>query len=268
MPPPSDAASWDAVSPVYEAAIRRYAEEREQDPHSSATEATVRTNTELVPRRATDLLTILRALAGRQSIDGLRVLDLGSGWGSVSTYLAMTQKPARVVAVDVREDFVETASACSRAAGAENVEYVVADMTDLAPLQAAEFDVLLANNSLLYITSPGGLRAALRETWRVAAPGATLAIHQASKWQLRDPFTRDPLVHLLGTREAAWAGRALGWQGSSDRVRLVSSRQMRREVAGAGFEAVHSGVLTSAGQIRRRGIRGGRFFALAARKPG
>ena len=268
MPPPSDAASWDAVSHVYEAAIRRYAEEHEQDPHAEATEATVRTNTNLVPRRARDLLTILRDLAGLDSIEGLRVLDLGSGWGSVSTYLAMTHAPARVVGIDVREDFIETAASCTRAAGATNVEYVLADIVDLAALGVNEFDVLIANNSLLYITADDGLASALRAAERVGAPGAALAIHQANKWQLRDPFTRDPIVHLLGNRAAALVGRAFGWQSSGDRVRLVSAGEMRREAANAGFRGTQSGALSSSGQIRR-GFAGNRarFFAVGARKP-
>src|SRR5260221_9599515 len=74
-------ARWAAAAPAYAQAIRAYTESLGQDPDSSATAATIRTNTDLVPRRAHELLTLLRLLAGVDSIDGQRVLDLGSGWG-------------------------------------------------------------------------------------------------------------------------------------------------------------------------------------------
>src|SRR4051794_25217059 len=82
-------ARWVATSSAYADAIRAYTSGLGQDPDSPATRSTIRTNTELVPRRASSLLTLLRELTGLESIEGQRVLDLGSGWGSVATYLAL-----------------------------------------------------------------------------------------------------------------------------------------------------------------------------------
>lgn len=265
MPSPSATDAWRELAGAYEVAVRDYAASLGQDPRSDATESTVKTNTELVPRRAGDVMGLLREFAGIESIRGLRVLDLGCGWGSIATYLAWKEEPARMVAVDNRDDFIEAASACTRAAGVTGVEYVLADITTLEPLPDRSFDVLIANNTLPYLNSARALDAALSAAFRVAAPGGVVVAFHANRSQLRDPFTNAPFVHRLPPRVAARVTRVTGWQNSHDRVRLTSPRMLARALHDAGFADVTSGSVGSDGRVRRSAA--GRFYGTVARRP-
>lgn len=265
---PSAAQDWLAVSKTYEAAIRNYAASLGQDPNSPSLDTTIRTNTTLVPQRTGDLLEILRALAGVESLDGLRVLDLGCGWGSMATYIAQQYRPARVVGVDNREDFLKAATECTRWSGVKGVEYFKADMTTLAGVEAGSFDLLIANNALPYLIAEERLDQAAAAAFRVAAPGATLIAHQANRWQLRDPFTDEPLVHMLGPGAVRKLGRITGWHGSHDRLRLFGPSELEKRLHAAGFSDSRVASF-GAGHKLERGLRArrGRYFAVTARKP-
>jgi SAM-dependent methyltransferase len=243
------AATWETLSAGYAEAIRAYHRERGQDADSAAVQSTVRTNTELVPKRGDNLVRLLGELTSVHDLRGRRVLELGCGFGALATYLAWRYEPARLVAVDNRADLVETARAST--GSPPNLTFERADMRDLD--LGADFDVAILNNSFIYLPTAADMDRALRALHGSVATDGWALFYHANKWQWREPFTRDPLVHLLPPAIARPVARVTGWRHNHGRVRLAGPRELSRRVRRAGF-------------VDPRAMALGHFYALAARR--
>jgi ubiquinone/menaquinone biosynthesis C-methylase UbiE len=93
-------------------------------------------------------------LAAMRITEGMTVADIGSGTGLYTVELAGSVGPTgRVFAVDVTEPFLEHVRGAVEAAGAENVELVLADPRD-AKLPAASVDVALMSNVYHHVEYP------------------------------------------------------------------------------------------------------------------
>jgi SAM-dependent methyltransferase len=77
--------------------------------------------------------------------------------------------------------------------------------------------------------------AALHELHRVLAPGGRIVLYHANKWRLREPFSKDPIVHLLPPPLARGVSRVTGWRHNHGRVRLLSPLELSRRARRAGF---------------------------------
>jgi len=106
---------------------------------------------------------------------GTTLLDVGCGPGSVTLDLAEAVAPGRVVGLEPVEDPLTTARAAAAERGDTSTEFVLGDVHDL-PFEDGRFDVVHAHQVLQHLTAPV---AALREMWRVAAPGGLLAARDA-----------------------------------------------------------------------------------------
>jgi ubiquinone/menaquinone biosynthesis C-methylase UbiE len=101
---------------------------------------------------------------------GQRLLDVGSGPGTITADLAALVAPGEVVALEVNDQ----AAALTRQ-GAPGVDVRVGDVHAL-PFDAGEFDVVHAHQVLQHLTDPV---EALREMRRVAKPGGIVAVRDA-----------------------------------------------------------------------------------------
>lgn len=242
---------------------------RERDVGEQARETTINTNTTLVPQRGDALLRMLRELAELPSIEGLRVLEAGCGFGALAAYLAWRGSPATVVAADVDLKYLRIARAAAGASPIpdERLRYVEADMRDLGAFEDESFDLVVVNNALIYLTSRADARRALAEFHRILAPGGTLLLYHANKWRWREPFTRAPVVHLLPGPLARIVSPVTGWKHNHGRVRLISPPALRRALRRTGFENLAT---EGYGKERHRsGLKRnlGTFYAHAARRP-
>jgi len=258
---------WEAISEPFADAIRDYHVSRGKPRDTPSISATVRTNTELVPKRGDNLIRLLREMTGTDLVDR-RVLELGCGFGALATYLAWSAGPSRLVATDLRGDFVETASRCVGQIGLDDrLRFVEADMRDLrTSLGHDRFDVVIANNSFIYLPTAADVDRALSELHEVLEPGGIALFYHANKWRWREPFTKSPVVHLLPPPLADAATRAFGWKHSHGRVRLLSPLELRRRLRRAGFHNVR---IVGFGDGRhaegpKRFL--GTFYALSARR--
>lgn len=106
---------------------------------------------------------------------GQRLLDVGSGPGTITADLADLVAPGRVTAVEMTEQALALTRAEIERRGRGDVEYVVADIHDL-PFPDGSFDVVHAHQVLQHVGDPV---AALREMIRVARPGGVVAARDA-----------------------------------------------------------------------------------------
>jgi ubiquinone/menaquinone biosynthesis C-methylase UbiE len=97
-------------------------------------------------------------------VAGLRVLDIGCGEGSNTRLLA--DRGARVVGIDIAEQFIEFAAEAERAEP-RGIEYRVASAVEL-PFDDATFDAATAFMSLMDIPETDRV---LAEAFRVIRPG-------------------------------------------------------------------------------------------------
>lgn len=252
---------WDRdVGPAFVGRIRSYYVERGVDPDAATSQTTLRTNSELVPSRAADVLAYMDALAGLGGLEGRRVLEAGCGFGALATYLALAHRPAAVTGVDHEPAFLdvarEVAVTCELST---HLDFVQADLRDLRSLGEEPFDVVIANNALLYLTAEEDLDACLRELRRVLKPGGVLFVHQANRLRWRDPFTGAPAVTLVPSWAVNGVTRLTRREHSLNRVRLISAAELGRALGRAGFEDPQLGAMER-GRVTKR-VRFARFIA-------
>jgi ubiquinone/menaquinone biosynthesis C-methylase UbiE len=259
---------WAQAGHTFGDAVREYHASRDRNTSHPSVVATVRTNTDLVPKRAENLLELLRQVGGGE-VSGRRVLELGCGFGALAAYIAWSAAPVELVATDIRMDLVDTAQRAAAELGLQDrLKFVTADMRQLRPAVGEEpFDVLIANNSLIYLPRAADVTQALEEFHAVLRPGGRVLLYHANKWRIREPFTNDPIVHLLPQRVAEPTARALGWRHNHGRVRLLSPLELRRRLRRAGFDDVR---IVGFGRDRQQeGARRyfGTFYGISARRP-
>ncbi len=223
---------FTAIADSLRREVRGFYRERGEELSDPAGLNTLETNSGFVERRSQPLLEILYGVSGLESIAGLRVLDLGCGFGAVAAYLAA--QGAEVTGVDPNEERFLV----GRAVVAEHelpVEFKKGQMQKLE-LPDRSFDLAIQNNSLCYVIPRDERRDALSESLRVLRPGGFLVVRNPNRWNPLDQFTGLPLIQLLPPRQAVGAAKRLGKERST--VRLTSPREAVSEIRGAGFEDV------------------------------
>jgi ubiquinone/menaquinone biosynthesis C-methylase UbiE len=227
------------------------------------------TNSSLVPGRVEAIRRFLDELGGVGSLRDARVLDCGAGFGAFAAYLSLQADAPLVTAVEMRPEFAALAKRVAGQTGlGDALSYEVGDMRSLDGIDDDSFDVVVVNNSFIYLTSKEDMRRAVEELCRVTAPGGHVCFFHANSWQVREPFTRAPVVHLLPAGPADVVSRLTGWQHNHGRVRLVSPPTLRRMLRRAGFDRVEIGAMRGARIDRPPRAYLGRFYAAVARRAG
>jgi SAM-dependent methyltransferase len=260
--------AWTAAARGFGAAVEQYYTSRGADPSADNVKVTVRTNTELVPRRADVLASLLAALAPGATFEGSRILESGCGFGALGGYLAWRYASAEVIAIDVREDYVLGATESAKALDVgSGLRYQVDDMRACETVADDWANVVIVNNAFIYLPTAQDMRRALESLARVTAHGGVVLLYHANKWAWREPFTHDPLVHLLPPRLAQRVSKMTGWKHNHGRVRLLSPLEMKRRLRRAGFDQVRVGHYDSGEAKLDRAAYLSRFYAAAGRRP-
>ena len=190
---------------------------------------TLETNSGFAERRGIPLVTMATRRLGVPSLAGLRLLDLGCGFGALAVFFAF--QGARVTAIDLNSGRLEV----GRRVAARHrlaVELASGSMGDLR-LPERSFEVAVMNNSLCYLAEPEAQLVALREARRVLVPGGVLVIRNPNRLHPIDQFTGLPLLSQLPPDTAVWVAARLGRRRS--RCRLTSPHTARRNLLAAGF---------------------------------
>lgn len=104
--------------------------------------------------------------------EGLSLLDIGCGPGTITVEFAERVAPARVVGLDESAEVIAKASALGRERGVDNLEFMVGDAYAL-PFADDSFDIVHAHQTLQHLADPV---AALREMRRVVRPSGIVAV--------------------------------------------------------------------------------------------
>jgi ubiquinone/menaquinone biosynthesis C-methylase UbiE len=104
---------------------------------------------------------------------GAKILDVGCGTGASALPAAQAVgKNGSVVGVDLASRLLDRARAKALAAGLDNIEFRLADMTALNYPDGA-FDAVVSVFSIFFVPDLEGL---VRELWRMVRPGGKLAV--------------------------------------------------------------------------------------------
>jgi SAM-dependent methyltransferase len=117
-------------------------------------------------------------------VQGMKVLDLGSGAGDVALLAArLVGSEGEVVGIDTNPSILETARARARDAGCSNVSFATGDITDLSLPQ--DFDAVVGRYVLMFMPDPA---AAMRAVVDHLRPGGIAAFQEPD-------FTQGPYAH-------------------------------------------------------------------------
>ncbi|SJM61720.1 methyltransferase domain-containing protein [Gulosibacter sp. 10] len=159
---------------------------------------------------------------------GMRVLDVGSGPGTITADLASRVAPGPVVGVDASEEIVVEARRDAEPLGLGNLRFETGDAYALGFADGA-FDVVHAHQVLQHVADPVGM---LREMRRVAAPGGTVAVrevdYEGTIWSPGHPELDEWIALYVrvhrGTSGEPSAGRRLkGWASAAGFERVECS---------------------------------------------
>lgn len=252
--------------PIFRTHLESYYRDHGLGPDSPSVVSTLRTNGELVPGRARQLLRMARDLGGLPAYVG-RMLEAGSGFGALAAYFASRPDVGAVTAVDLREDFLEIARTAAQEANLRNIEFRRADLVTLEGLEDNTFDFVLVNNAFIYLTSEAAENAAMASLARVLRPGGTILIHHANRWRWTEPFTGAPIVHMLPAGLARRVSSRTGWKHNHGRVRLISPPSLARAMRRAGLHDVRIGHWSHGATQTGPRAHLANFYAAAARMP-
>jgi SAM-dependent methyltransferase len=174
------------------------------------------------------------ARLGVRSLQGLRVADLGCGFGALAVFFAF--HGAEVTGIDLNRRRLEVGRRVAELHGLA-VELRRQSMEE-PRLAEASFDLVVMNNSLCYLAEPGAQVGALRAARRMLVPGGAIVIRNPNRMHPVDQFSGIPLLSMLGPDEAVRVAARLGRARS--RCRLASPRTACRQLHEAGFVgAIH-----------------------------
>lgn len=160
-----------------------------------------------------------------QLATGQRVLDVGSGPGTITADLARIVAPGRTVGLDASADVIEKATADFVSPERPNLEFETGDAYALQYADAS-FDVVHAHQVLQHVGDPVAM---LREMRRVTTPGGTVAVrdvdYEGVIWSPRSPELDEWLALYLRVHRGVSGEPAAG-------------RFLKRWAREAGFESI------------------------------
>ena len=178
-------------------------------------------------------------------VEGRKVLEFGCNIGATSVVLA--HYGARVTAVDISSECLETARLNARRYGSDEIRFQLLNEGEQLPFADAEFDVVTCNSVLEYVR-PELLAGVQRELNRVLRPGGVLLVFGTSN-------RLSPVEMHSGEWFNNYMPRRFDRVSGRRRERGVSPWKLRRGF-GSGYEDLFSGRTGTRQYIQLKRIMG------------
>lgn len=151
-------------------------------------------------------------------------VEIGIGCGVFTEYLS--RRFGSVSAVDINQEFVERVSTLPRVAA------YVADILQFD--EEARYDIALCSEVIEHISNSS---IALRNIYRALKPGGVLILTTPHRYSTMEIFAR-----ALSLRPVVWLARRVYGEAVADlgHINRLSRRQLREQIASAGFEIAES----------------------------
>ena len=229
---------------------------RGADLEAQSTQTTIATNSSLIEQRGRPLVQLACRELGKSDLRGVRVLDLGCGYGALAALFAT--EGASVVGLDADRERLEIGERVALEHGLDmTMQHGRMESPEVGP---AQFELVLVNNSLCYLVDVDARRRTLDAAYGMLRPGGVIILRDPNRLHPRDLFTNRWLIGLLPPKAANLAAGALGRKRST--VRLRTPLGARLELTRRGFS--DSRLVTSGGWLRRTV---GGYNILAATRP-
>lgn len=164
---------------------------------------------------------------------GMKLLDCGSGSGSITVGLAQVVAPGEVTGIDISEAEVARAQRKAADEGIHNLHFEVGNAYHLA-FPADSFDALFSHNMLEHVGEP---HKALQEMWRVLKPGGVIGLRDTDMGGVIFNAADEVVGQYPFLHEAIWE-RAGGYPRLARRLRgLLHEAGFVDVVASASYEA-------------------------------
>lgn len=141
---------------------------------------------------------------------GCMVLEVACGVGAQTVTLARRSPGARIVAMDISENFLAAAQETIRSAGFRNVTFQRADVYSMA-FAPAVFDHVFACFVLEHLSRP---REALHHLGQVLKPGGTITViegdHGSAYFHPDSPYARQAIRCLIELQARAGGDSLIG----------------------------------------------------------
>ena len=151
-------------------------------------------------RKAAKIASVLEHFLGRDSLSGLRLLDIGCSGGIVASELS--KRAATVIGADIDVP----ALAKAQAQYGERISFLCNDAEQL-PIATGTVDVVVLNHIYEHVVNPEALAA---EVARVLAPTGIAYLGLGNRLGVMEPHYRLPLLSWLPRPLAHRYVRALG----------------------------------------------------------
>jgi SAM-dependent methyltransferase len=186
-------------------------------------------------------------MMGRRTIDregafllphlrpGMRVLDIGSGSGSITVSIGRKVAPGDVVGIDFQSSMIDAATALAREQGVDNVRFEVG-RAEALPYPDASFDAVFEHTLLEHVADP---LAVLREVRRVLRSTGCVGL-RGTDWGGNILVPPSPeLESIFALYERFWRGKGGDpCFGRRQRSLLRAAGFARLETSAGGFSLV------------------------------
>lgn len=200
-------------------------------------EVTARFNSEAIPARLASLIAPIEEHI--KSLESLRILDVGCGYGGLPLYARLCFQAAHVVAMDISDRYYWVGRDVAARENISDLEYVTQDVRHMTFEQ--EFDLIIMSNVLNYLTTAEQLAQACGNAWRALRRGGVIVVYTPQRWHYREPFTKIPFIHFLPATLRDLIARKTGRRSSLRDIRLPNVAELRSifiRLGAARFESL------------------------------
>ena len=179
-----------------------------------------------VRSRRTKATKIIGVLERERPLSGARLLDIGTGSGTIAAELAAVAGPdGSVTSVDVTDVRVER----------DGYTFAIFDGHGF-PFDDASFDVVVSNHVIEHVGDRDAQLRHLQEVARVLTPDGTVYVAVPHRWQLVENHYRLPALSWLPRRAADAYLRAMR-RGTRYDCRPLGRMELLRMLRSAGLDA-------------------------------